>query len=353
MPPGGACPRGGRRRRGAVHGALPDRGRGRGGGGRAQRPRLRRVVGQRGLGLPEPFDAGTGARASLRYALRSLGRPDSPLYLRPSADPRFLAGCGGSGAAATSATFRRGYAAVADLNRPRSTCSTGCARPASTRRCSGPAWCTRSCPRSRPATTSTSSGRWRPGATSCPTTSSSVTRPTCWTPRCPPRCGPAYLVSGEGVVDPDGSCGRWARRSARPGAGSTRTSRSPGSGATAAASPRRCTSAGEIACSAVVVAAGMWSDRLLRRLGYRLPLQAGKGYSFTVDLDPAPPSHALYFGDRRVVASPIGGTTRIGRDDGAQRQQQPARLAAGRRGRPRQPALPRAAGSTTRTTCPG
>ena len=36
----------------------------------------------------------------LRYAARSLGRPDSPLYLRPLPDPRSCGGCGASGAAA-------------------------------------------------------------------------------------------------------------------------------------------------------------------------------------------------------------------------------------------------------------
>ncbi|MDO0931128.1 hypothetical protein QQY66_05320 [Streptomyces sp. DG2A-72] len=55
----------------------------------------------------------------------------------------------------------------------------------------------------------------------------------------------------------------------------------------------------------------MRSPRLLRALGHRLPLQAGKGYSFSVELDPAP-RHTLYFGERRAAASPIGGTTRIG-----------------------------------------
>ncbi|CAM5386491.1 D-amino acid dehydrogenase [Streptomyces alboniger] len=35
------------------------------------------------------------------------------------------------------------------------------------------------------------------------------------------------------------------------------------------------------------------------------------GYSFSVDLKPAP-RHTLYFGERRAVASPIGATTRIG-----------------------------------------
>jgi len=70
------------------------------------------------------------------------------------------------------------------------------------------------------------------------------------------------------------------------------------------------TDRGEIACSAVVVAAGVRSAGLLHELGLRLPMQAGKGYSFSVDLDPAP-RHPMYFGEHRVVASPIAGTTRI------------------------------------------
>lgn len=70
------------------------------------------------------------------------------------------------------------------------------------------------------------------------------------------------------------------------------------------------TAQGEIPCSAVVVAAGTRSTALLGELGQPLPLQAGKGYSFSVDLDPAP-RHTLYFGERRTVASPIGATTRI------------------------------------------
>jgi D-amino-acid dehydrogenase len=39
-------------------------------------------------------------------------------------------------------------------------------------------------------------------------------------------------------------------------------------------------------------------------------MQAGKGYSFTVDL-PNPPEHALYLGDSKIAVSPLGLTTRI------------------------------------------
>ena len=70
------------------------------------------------------------------------------------------------------------------------------------------------------------------------------------------------------------------------------------------------TSAGDLPCRAVVIAAGTWSAQLLRDLGHRLPLQAGKGYSFSVRLRAAP-RHALYLGDKHVVVSPINGSTRI------------------------------------------
>ena len=39
-------------------------------------------------------------------------------------------------------------------------------------------------------------------------------------------------------------------------------------------------------------------------------MQAGKGYSFSVDLA-VPPTHPLYLGDKHVAVSPIGASTRI------------------------------------------
>jgi glycine/D-amino acid oxidase-like deaminating enzyme len=66
----------------------------------------------------------------------------------------------------------------------------------------------------------------------------------------------------------------------------------------------------ELACSAVVVAAGTWSADLLSQLGIALALQAGKGYSFSVNLA-NPPTKPIYFGDKHIVASPVGGQTRF------------------------------------------
>ena len=52
----------------------------------------------------------------VRYALRSLGRPDSPLYLRPLPDPAFVRWLWRFWRSSTPAAFRRGYAAIAELN---------------------------------------------------------------------------------------------------------------------------------------------------------------------------------------------------------------------------------------------
>jgi D-amino-acid dehydrogenase len=86
----------------------------------------------------------------------------------------------------------------------------------------------------------------------------------------------------------------------------------------------------DVDADAAVIAAGIWSRQLCRRLGVRLNLFAGKGYSFSVDADPLP-SRLIHLGDARVVLSPMGkrlrvaGTMEIDRDVDAFR---PRRVAA-------------------------
>ncbi|MBO0747071.1 MAG: FAD-dependent oxidoreductase, partial [Acidimicrobiaceae bacterium] len=63
-------------------------------------------------------------------------------------------------------------------------------------------------------------------------------------------------------------------------------------------------------CARVVVASGAWSAEVLARLGVPLRMQTGKGYSFSVHL-PTPPQRPLYLGDRHVAVSPLGSATRI------------------------------------------
>lgn len=61
----------------------------------------------------------------------------------------------------------------------------------------------------------------------------------------------------------------------------------------------------------VVVAAGAWTGRLLRGLGVRLPLQAGKGYSATFDSVVTQGGTPLYLLEARCAVSTFGSRTRI------------------------------------------
>ncbi|MDX3001842.1 FAD-dependent oxidoreductase [Kribbella solani] len=60
----------------------------------------------------------------------------------------------------------------------------------------------------------------------------------------------------------------------------------------------------------VVIAAGSWSAFLTRLLGVRLPLQAGKGYSFTVGLEPRP-TRVIDIADAKTGIAPHEDSTRV------------------------------------------
>lgn len=60
----------------------------------------------------------------------------------------------------------------------------------------------------------------------------------------------------------------------------------------------------------VVIATGAWLPRLARRLGVRTPVQAGRGYSFTVATE-APAEHSIYLPHERLACTPYQGRLRI------------------------------------------
>ncbi|MEV6008584.1 FAD-dependent oxidoreductase [Streptomyces sp. NPDC051976] len=244
------------------------------------------------------------------YAARSLGRPDSPLYLRPRPDGQFLAWLWRFWRSSSPHRFRDGYQAVADLNRPtfqlfeemaEAGIETTLHRPGMVHAflTAGAAGHHLDIQRQMAA------GRYEvpeepvvgPSAHACD-------------PALSPAVKAAYLVEGEGVVDPAAFVRALHAALGQAGVKVHENVEVTGFAGSSGPVEAVLTSQGEIACSGVVVAAGMRSVNLLGAMGLRLPLQAGKGYSFTVDLDPAP-LHCLYFGERRVVASPMGGATRI------------------------------------------
>ncbi|WP_240436804.1 NAD(P)/FAD-dependent oxidoreductase [Streptomyces sporangiiformans] len=247
----------------------------------------------------------------VRYALRSLGRPDSPLYLRPLPDPAFVRWLWRFWRSSTPAAFRRGYAAIAELNHNtfdlfdqmrEAGVSTTLTRPGMVHAFLSPSEARHHLAVQREM----ADGHY-------PMPDDVTTGPDArmLDDALSPDVRAAYLVEGEGVVDPGAFARGLGEALAAAGVKVHENAEVTGFRSAAGRVTALRTSQGEIPCGALVIAAGMHSSQLLRSLGRPLPLQAGKGYSFSVDLDPAP-RHTLYFGERRAVASPIGGTTRIG-----------------------------------------
>jgi glycine/D-amino acid oxidase-like deaminating enzyme len=233
----------------------------------------------------------------MRYALRSLGRPESPLYVRPGLDPRwalrFWRSCGAE-------PFRRGCAALAELNRP----TFGLyeelrdAGVETTLRTPGLVHAFLSVDEGRHhlAVQREMAGVEVPNDVAVGDEVRAVDAALA------PTVAAAYRVAGEGLVDP----GRLVRSLAAACEGAGVRIRE-GVEVTGWGRGTVRTRDGEHRCRALVIAAGTWSASLL---DHRLPLQAGKGYSFSVKFDTAP-AHPLYLGDKRVVASPLNGAVRI------------------------------------------
>lgn len=64
-------------------------------------------------------------------------------------------------------------------------------------------------------------------------------------------------------------------------------------------------SEGEAAGDEFVLASGAWTGRLVRGLGLRLPLLAGKGYGFTLKNPPATPRYPAILTEGRVAVTPM------------------------------------------------
>lgn len=61
-----------------------------------------------------------------------------------------------------------------------------------------------------------------------------------------------------------------------------------------------------------VIAGGSWSVDLLKSVGLRLPLQAGKGYSLTLPSPPELPQLCSIFSEAKVAVTPMDGSLRFG-----------------------------------------
>jgi D-amino-acid dehydrogenase len=66
-----------------------------------------------------------------------------------------------------------------------------------------------------------------------------------------------------------------------------------------------------VVAGAVVVANGAWLPRLVRAHGVRVPMFAGRGYSFTVDTTSPPPPVMTHFPGPRIACTPYRGGFRV------------------------------------------
>lgn len=72
------------------------------------------------------------------------------------------------------------------------------------------------------------------------------------------------------------------------------------------------TTKGELEADEFVLCSGAWSDDLVRGLGLKIPMQAGKGYSMTL-ADPVElPGICSVLTEARVAVTPMGGALRVG-----------------------------------------
>ncbi len=72
------------------------------------------------------------------------------------------------------------------------------------------------------------------------------------------------------------------------------------------------TSLGDIAGDEFVVCSGSWSPAIVRDLGLRIPMQAGKGYSLTLTHPRQRPTRGLILAEGRVAVTPLGESLRFG-----------------------------------------
>ncbi len=69
---------------------------------------------------------------------------------------------------------------------------------------------------------------------------------------------------------------------------------------------------GDIAADEYIICGGAWSSAIARELELHLPMQAGKGYSLTLQRPRKKPRHAMILSEARVAVTPMGEALRFG-----------------------------------------
>lgn len=247
---------------------------------------------------------------SVRSALRSAGHADAPLYIRPSASPRLIRWLFEFQKYCRPAAFARGAAALSALAEPtdrlfdawrRAGIDTTLTRPGLVHAFLD----VREADRSLDLQRTLANELYKVPDSAL--TGGAIQQ---LEPALTDRVRAAYVIDGEGLVNPTRLVASLAAKLVALDVGIDEHS-TASDFIVEARRVRAIVVDGEpIDCENVVIAAGTWSAEVLTGLGIPVRIQAGKGYSFAVDL-PIAPTHPIYLGDRHVAVSPMGGRTRV------------------------------------------
>ncbi|SDC91999.1 D-amino-acid dehydrogenase [Geodermatophilus telluris] len=253
--------------------------------------------------LPEP--------AVLRYGLRAVLSPRSPVYLPLRADRTLLRFLTGFVAHSTARRWRRGVAAYAPLNERALEAFDVLAAggvPATTHRAETFLACFR---RERDAAGLLAElGQVRDGGQQAASHPVTGWRVRAIEPVLTDRVGAAVQLHGQRYLHPPEFVAGLARAVRdRGGAvvegGDVTDLRSGPDGVVVTTR-----SGDRQRHDAVVLATGAWLGELASRFGVRQPVQAGRGYSFSVPVERMP-AGPLYFPAQRVALTPLGDRLRV------------------------------------------
>ncbi|NJP97070.1 FAD-dependent oxidoreductase [Nonomuraea sp. FMUSA5-5] len=124
------------------------------------------------------------------------------------------------------------------------------------------------------------------------------------------KAGSALLMRGDLLVEPKSVCDALAAQIVANGGTIRENERVLAFKVRDGAVTAVRTQADIVEADDVVIAGGSWSSFLTGLLGVRLPLQAGKGYSFCVELHPRP-TRVIDIADAKTGIAPFEDTTRV------------------------------------------
>lgn len=253
--------------------------------------------------LPEP--------AVLRYGIRALLSPRSPVYVPPAMNPRLVRFLASFALHSTSTRWRRAMAALAELNRhalPAFAVLEANGVEGKTREAKSFLAAYRT-PQERAVLIDELEHIREVGQEiAFDVLSGDDARGV--EPSLSDQVGAAIQLHGQRFVDPGSFVGSLAQ-AVRERGGLVLE----GSAVTAVVDDGavvRVTSSngGEEVFDAVVLATGTWLGDLARGFGVGRPVQAGRGYSFSVPIDHVP-SGPVYFPAQRVACTPLGDRLRV------------------------------------------